>query len=91
MYYPPQLLSTGQGLLLRHAGAGEVWSRPCLLQQGRQAVRGLFLHQWASDHKMIHVVRLTKSPARRIKNNNKRILKNFNEEGFKVDVNNISW
>ena len=44
-----------------------------------------------SDHKMIHVVRYSKTMSQNIRYVKKRVFKNFSEEGFKADVKLISW
>ena len=45
----------------------------------------------ASDHKMIHVVRYSRSMRKDVRYVKKRMFKDFNEEGFRADVKLISW
>ena len=44
-----------------------------------------------SDHKMMHVIRYSKSISRNVRYVKKRVFKDFNEDGFRADVKLISW
>ena len=44
----------------------------------------------ASDHKMIHVVRYTRSMRKDVRYVKKRMFKDFNEDGFRAEIKLIS-
>ena len=44
-----------------------------------------------SDHKMIHVVRYSRSMKKDIRYVRKRMFKDFNKDGFRADIKLISW